>query len=108
VIQILWWMIVGHLIADYPLQTDFIAKGKCPSCSPQFVPWYYVLAAHSATHGAAVAMATGSTFLGLCETIVHFCIDVAKCEGVANIHVDQALHVVCKLAWLGILYWGIV
>ena len=66
---------------------------------PQVVPWYYILLAHAATHGAAVSLATGSTVLGAAEIACHFIIDWLKCERVTNIHVDQFLHLLCKVIW---------
>jgi hypothetical protein len=105
----LWYMIVGHFLADYSLQTDFIAKGKSPNAQPQFVPWYFVMLAHAITHGAMVSIAAGigisrlhaifPVVLGIQETLLHFFIDVLKCVGCTSIHVDQALHILCKIAW---------
>jgi hypothetical protein len=37
------------------------------------------------------------------ETVAHFLIDAGKCENLYNIHVDQALHALCKIAWAAIL-----
>jgi hypothetical protein len=92
-------LILGHFVADYPLQTDFVAKFKCRKASLEAVPWYYVMTGHCATHAVAVYLVTGSLLLALCELVAHWIIDVCKCEGWTNIHVDQALHVVCKVAW---------
>lgn len=103
----LWWMIVGHFVADYPLQSDFMATSKSPwTCKmPGFWPW--VLTSHAAVHGAAVAMATGSIVLGMCETAAHWFIDLAKCAGFTGIHTDQCLHLACKVLWILAIYWGI-
>lgn len=104
----LWLMLCGHALMDFPLQSDFIAKGKCPKASPQFVPWYYVMASHALVHGLAVTaaislalgrLAPGAVLAGIFESALHFAIDVLKCENCTNIHVDQALHVLCKLVW---------
>lgn len=92
-------LLLGHFVADYPLQTDFVAKFKCRKASLPAVPWYYVMSGHCATHAVAVYLVTGSLPLATLELVAHFGIDVAKCEGWTNIHVDQALHVVCKIAW---------
>lgn len=103
---VLFWLVVGHFIADYPLQTDFVAKFKSRSASLAAVPWYYVMTGHAATHAAAVALATGNIWLGLAEFVAHWLIDAAKCEGWTSIHTDQALHIVCKSAWWWILVWN--
>lgn len=103
--QVLWWLVVGHFVADYPLQTDFVAKFKCRKASLLAVPWYYVLSGHAATHAAAVGLITGSAWLGLGEFLVHWFIDWAKCEGYTDIHLDQGLHLTWKVSW-AIIYCG--
>jgi uncharacterized membrane protein (DUF485 family) len=104
----LWYMLCGHALMDYPLQTDFIAKNKCPGHGSRAVPWYYIMAAHAALHGMAVTSAIGlsvgrltpgTVLAGIYETVLHFFIDVLKCENCIGIHVDQLLHVACKLTW---------
>lgn len=68
-LQILFWMIVGHAVADYPLQGDFLAKGKNHKQPLPGVPWWICLLAHAMIHAGAVALATGSTVLGMAELI---------------------------------------
>lgn len=97
-------LIVGHFIADYPLQGEFLAKAKSRVAGIPGVPWYQALIAHAAIHGGAVGLATGSVALGAAETIVHAVIDDAKCRGRLSYDQDQALHVLCKAAWVGILF----
>jgi hypothetical protein len=103
----LWYMLCGHALMDYPLQPDFMAKGKSPKVK-SVVPWYYIMAAHATLHGMAVTSAIGLSIgrlspgivlAGIYETVLHFFIDVLKCEGCTNIHCDQLLHIVCKLVW---------
>ena len=98
---VLWWLIVGHFVADYTLQMDFVAQNKSPWNAPGI--WMWVLTAHAATHGAAVALATGSVLLGTLEILAHWVIDLVKCAGWTGIHVDQALHLACKVGWLAML-----
>ena len=100
------WLILGHLVADYALQTDFIAKFKSRKMSLASVPWYYVMLGHVGTHAAAVGFVTLSPFLALVELVCHFAIDVAKCEGTTTIHEDQALHVGCKALWAIFFAYG--
>lgn len=95
-------LLVGHAIADYPLQAGPMAVEKdrhSTSALQKAVPWYYWLTAHALIHGGAVFLITQSLFLGIAETVIHWFIDFAKCEKWINIHVDQGLHVLCKVAW---------
>ena len=97
-----WWLVVGHAVADYPLQGEAKATEKSRhSRSPlqTQVPWFYWLSAHSLIHGGFVALVTQSVWLGLAETILHWGIDFIKCEGWTSIHQDQGLHLGCKAAW---------
>ncbi len=103
-------LLVGHAIADFPLQAGPMATEKCrrsPSDLQRSVPWYYWLSAHALIHGGAVYLITHSLTLGLLETIVHWIIDFAKCEDWTNIHIDQLLHVACKLVWCLLLVLGV-
>ena len=92
-------LIMGHAIADFALQSEWMAKHKSHKDSLAYVPWYYVLGSHGLIHGAAVFFITGSWILGLAESILHGVIDFGKCDGRYNIHVDQGLHLMCKIAW---------
>lgn len=98
-LQALFWMLVGHALADYPLQGDFLAqaKNRHTPLGAQFWPW--ALGAHALIHGGAVALATGSIVLGLCEACLHAWIDFVKCEGTISLTDDQLAHVACKVCW---------
>ena len=107
----LFWLLVGHALADYPLQGDFLAKAKNHSAPIPGVPWVHGLVWHSAIHAGAVALATGSVALGCGEFMVHCVIDYGKCggwfgQGARAFNIDQTLHVLCKMAWVAILYAG--
>lgn len=99
-------LIMGHAVADFALQSDAMAKGKNRHISPIFVPpgqklqicWPYWLAAHGLVHGAMVTFITGNVRLGLLEALCHVVVDFGKCENVYGIHVDQAFHVLFKVA----------
>lgn len=98
--SMLFWLVASHFVCDYPLQSEFIAVGKNPAKSPHNgVPWYWIMAGHAFTHGAGVALVTGSTALGMAETVLHFFIDWLKCKGHTTIGQDQLLHIDCKLLW---------
>ena len=108
-IETLFKLLCGHAVADFCLQSDFIAKNKNRHNLPMgYDPklhgpiqkvWFHVLTAHALTHGLAVYLATGNIFFGILETIAHCVIDFGKCEKWFGIHVDQALHILCKLLW---------
>lgn len=99
----LFQLIATHFLCDYPLQGDFIGKFKNRHISGCPVPWWHLMIAHSFIHGLGVAIVTGSLTFALIETVLHFFIDIAKCEGVTDINIDQFLHILCKLT-----YWAIL
>jgi hypothetical protein len=103
--SVLWMLLVGHAVADYPLQSDSMAIGKNKRLNLAYreVPWYYWMASHALVHGGAVTIMTGSVYLGFAECLLHFVIDVLKCEKITTIHIDQFLHVACKVVWAGVV-----
>ena len=105
-ITIFLLLVAGHLVCDYVFQTDPIAKGKNRNTEPCLfgVDWWYWMTTHAVTHGLAVGTITGSVFLGLLETLAHWLIDFGKCEKWYGLHVDQALHIACKILWVIILF----
>ncbi|TIL30086.1 MAG: DUF3307 domain-containing protein [Mesorhizobium sp.] len=88
-------LLAGHWVADYPLQGDFLATAKAQG--PLRV---YHLAAHAGIHAGAVALVTGSVWLGLSEFVAHAIIDENKTHRRISFATDQALHIACKAAWL--------
>lgn len=96
-------LLAAHALCDFPLQGEFLAKGKDHTTELGRDWWPIALPAHAIIHGAAVAKVTGSTRLGVVETVTHLLIDRAKCEGKIGIYADQALHVACKVAYAFIL-----
>ncbi len=96
----MFWLLAGHALCDFALQTAWMATNKSPwSRNPA---WLHVMTAHSGLHGAAVAAVTGSIALGVAEVVSHFAADTAKCRGLWGIHADQAIHVACKVVWAAI------
>ena len=100
----------GHFLCDYPLQGDFIGKFKNRNVSRALsrqdmpiIPWWHLMTAHAFIHGGSVLLVTKSLQLATFETVAHFIIDCMKCEGWTNIHVDQALHIMCKIGYVYIL-----
>lgn len=93
-------LVVAHMLCDYPLQGDFLAKAKNHTAPIPGVPWQQALAAHSVIHGGAVWLITGIWWLGVAETILHALIDHLKCSGKIGFSADQFIHVMCKLIWI--------
>jgi hypothetical protein len=102
---LLAWLLVGHVVCDYALQNDFIAKAKNHKAPIPGIPFYQALGAHALMHAGAVALLTGSWVLGGIEFVVHCAIDYAKCDGRTTLNQDQALHWLCKLAYVLILFF---
>jgi hypothetical protein len=80
-IVVLFWLLVGHALADYPLQGEFLAKAKHHRNPIGGVPFYHALLAHAFIHAGAVVLVTGTLWLGLAELLAHVFIDYAKCAG---------------------------
>lgn len=105
-IEMLFWLLVAHSLADYPLQGEYLAAAKRRN-SGHATPWWIALTAHSLIHAGFVAFFTSSILLGMCEFFAHWYIDYSKCEGWWPMRkaddraftIDQGLHVGCKLAW---------
>ncbi|TXH35249.1 MAG: DUF3307 domain-containing protein [Rhodospirillaceae bacterium] len=100
--SIFLWMLIGHCLADYPLQGDFLAKAKNHRMEIGRELAFWALPAHGLIHGGAVLAATGSPLLCILEAVAHCVIDRAKCSGKITYGQDQMLHVGCKAVWLGI------
>lgn len=101
--MICFLLLVAHAICDYPLQGDAVAINKNRNAKTDLqksVPWYYWMGSHALMHGGAVALITGMPMLGVLETACHFMIDYLKCQKIFDIHIDQLLHIVCKLVWV--------
>lgn len=108
-IELFALLLVGHALADYPLQGEFLSKAKNHRSPIEGIPWWQALFAHSVIHGGFVGIITGSLFLGIAETILHSIIDRTKCEGIIGFNTDQALHIFCKILWVIILInFGII
>lgn len=125
-------LVIGHALADYPLQGDFLAKAKNHTSPIPGVPWYQALTAHALIQAGIVWVITGSSDLALLEFVCHWCIDrwksgdplrpsfaSCRCDGIMqdckrcraartytperSFDIDQLLHVVCKVGWVWIL-----
>lgn len=110
---LLFALAIGHSLADYPLQGDFLAIHKNrhvrhPQHSRDFPPtlWIHCLLAHSLIHAGFVWVITGKMLFALTEVVLHFIIDAVKCERLTSYHTDQLLHMACKALYVGVLLTG--
>lgn len=107
--------LIGHAMADFPLQGDFVSRFKNrhwpkPEDPKLDIPdsvWLYCLTSHSLIHGGFVWAITANPALGAIEVVTHWLIDFMKGEGVTNFHSDQILHILCKLAYVGLIWSGV-
>lgn len=106
---------IGHMLADYPLQGEFLAVQKNHRLPPGEVRtdlpkglWFHCLTAHALIHAGCVWVISGSAVLGFAEFVLHWVIDFMKSEGLTNFHVDQLLHLLCKGVYVFILFKGMM
>lgn len=105
-------LFAGHALCDYPLQGDFLAKGKNHLKPISGIPWYQCLFAHALIHSGMVFLITKSLWLALAELAIHAATDYAKCAGWFGgqyfgtegfnqraFNIDQAIHFASKIAW---------
>ena len=97
--NVLLLLLLGHFLADYPLQGDFLARAKSRYLPVAGVPWYQALLAHASIHAGSVFLVTGSLLLASAELISHCVIDDLKCFGRISFNTDQIAHVICKVMW---------
>jgi hypothetical protein len=71
---VLFALLVGHFLADYPLQGDFLARAKDRNSDlgKQF-GWRNAMCAHAMIHAGVVALITGSLGLAYLEAGIHYC-----------------------------------
>lgn len=97
------WMLIGHAVADYPLQGDWLSMAKNPTLErvPGQTIWPMALLSHASIHAGAVQLVTGMWGLAACEFVAHTLIDYWKSRGGLSYNGDQILHLTCKVLWWG-------
>ena len=98
-IHLLVLLVFGHMLADYPLQGDFLAKAKNRHNPVPGVPWYWAMGAHTTIHAGFVFIITGSAALAVAELLIHWLVDDYKCAGWLSFDADQFIHLFCKAGW---------
>jgi len=111
--SLIFALLIGHAIADFPLQGQFLSTGKVRGDGlekktgakwPRNI-WIYFLSMHSLMHAGVVWCITEDIRFGLVELFLHWVIDFAKGENVTNFYVDQWLHISCKVAYALIIVY---
>lgn len=105
-LAMLFWLMVGHFLADFPLQGDFLAKAKNKYTEPESPFWRVAMCAHATIHAGFIALITGSYLCALLEWSCHITIDNLKCRGRIGFNEDQIYHFLCKIAWVVYIYWA--
>jgi hypothetical protein len=101
--ELFFLLMIGHAIADYALQNDFMAAAKNHTTELGKTYWKWVLPAHGLIHAGFVYIIAGSFVLALAEFVVHSVTDYLKCDGKIGFQTDQWIHVGCKVVWVLLL-----
>ena len=106
---------IGHALADFALQGDFLSQAKNRHADvakffgenghPRDL-WIHALTAHALIHAGAVWLVTGSVVLAAVELVLHWLIDLAKCENWTSFSTDQYLHLACKAVYAALIATG--
>ncbi len=98
-------LLFGHLLADYPLQGQWLSEAKNRHRPLPGVPWHQGMLAHCGIHAGFVGLISGSLILALIELAAHAVIDDLKCAKRIGYTTDQMLHISCKILWVGIVVY---
>ena len=98
--------VVMHALADFPLQSEYLARQKSRASATSRGDWLVALSAHCVIHAGGVWLVSGSLAVAAVEFTLHCLIDIAKGEGKFNLVTDQLLHLGCKLAYVLVLAYG--
>lgn len=99
-------LLVGHALADFPLQGDFLARFKSRYETDAIGIWPWALFWHGMIQAGFVILITGSVWLALAELVSHIVIDFLKCEDRITFGQDQVLHVLFKCLWMVFILAG--
>lgn len=94
-------LLVGHALADYPLQGDFLAKAKFGTIPG--IPGWYALATHSVIHAGFVLWFTNSVILAGVEFVAHYIIDTLKINNRISFMGGQVAHILCKVGYVAVM-----
>jgi len=94
-VSILVKLIFSHLIGDYFLQSDYLAKNKSTD--------FYILFVHCALYCLPLFLFFGLTWQLAVVFIIHIIVDYLKCKKKINLFIDQLIHYLVLLIYL---VWG--
>lgn len=97
--------VLGHVLADFPLQGEYLARQKNRALADSTESWIVALSAHSIIHAGAVWLISGSLVFAGIELLLHATIDTAKCQNRIGYATDQLLHLACKALYVTALLW---
>ena len=104
---VLFALLIAHALCDHPLQGEYLAlhKSRHYSSKDPGSPsvWGHCLTMHALIQAGGVWVVTGSPVFALVEFVLHWIIDLLKAERITNIHVDQLLHLLTKIAYVIVL-----
>jgi len=99
ILEIIFWLLVAHFIADYPLQTPEMGKYKNKKNNPtppngaKSVPvWFAYLTSHAFVHAGLSALIVGPIF-GAMIGLIHGIQDYMKCKIQYSPNLDQIIHI---------------
>lgn len=99
---------IAHVLADFPLQGDYLAREKQRSTAGGMWEWLIALTSHSLIHAGGVWLVSGSVILGAAELVLHWLIDFGKGEGKYGLASDQGLHLGCKMFYVVLIATGVI
>lgn len=101
IMSVLFLLLAGHALADYPLQGDWLSRAKNHTLEPVSgeVVWPLALISHALIHALMVYIATWSLGIACAELVAHTVIDYSKCDGRLSYNQDQIFHILCKLVY---------
>ncbi|MEX2580142.1 MAG: DUF3307 domain-containing protein [Verrucomicrobiales bacterium] len=114
---LLFALLIGHAFADFPLQGEFLSQGKNRNNQPPRLAdgkkspkdlWVYLMTAHCLIHAGFVWVVSGYVVLAFAEFVLHWVIDVVKCEGSTSFATDQWLHVATKVLYVVLIWLQVV
>lgn len=106
--HLFFWLVFGHVLGDFSLQNDFLAKGKNHKNPIPGFSWVLILFSHAMIHAGIVALITGNIFLGVLELVLHIATDFLKSNGNIDFRTDQIIHYLCKLLYVILIYLAVV
>lgn len=100
IIEIIFWLLVAHFLADYPLQTPEMGKYKNKRNQPTppdskakpVSVWFAYMTSHAFVHAGLSALVVGFPF-GFLIGFLHWIQDYFKCKIQYSPNLDQIIHI---------------